>query len=94
MVNRSGSTLAVSLALAHRYPGSDFESLPVSSSECLQLHPPYLPVLYTTTFSQVVPQVQCFLLVRSAAKHVHVLRPIFGRFPPHLPHDDIPLQAA
>ena len=86
MVYRSGSTLASSLALVHRYPSGDFESLPVSSSECRQLHPPYLPVLYNTVLS--------FLLVRLAAKHVHVLRPTIGCFPPHLPRGYIPSQAS
>ena len=55
MVYRSGSTLAASFAFVHRYPSGDFESLPVSSSECHQLHPPYVPNLYNITFSQLAP---------------------------------------
>ena len=52
-VYRSGSTLAASLALVHRYPSSVLDSLPVSSSEYRQLHPPYR--IYNVMSSQMVP---------------------------------------
>src|SRR5258706_10252936 len=92
-VYRSGSTLATSLALIHRYTGSVVESLPVSSSEyTLRMYQSSVTSRSRRWHPVPSPVPRCSLLVRSAASHLRVLRPLIGRVPPRFPHDSIYFQ--